>query len=306
MYFNLTRPKLTEQHAKVILKGEMNMLDEKLMAEVWDDIENQYKPILQTGFIDFDTIMGLTEGKGALVTIAARPAMGKTTFMLSIMENILQKNKKCLYFSLEMSAAQIKNRILLMSAEIGLTPAKLGKLTASNFEKIAKTLEIMSKWNLSVDDTSCITVEEIEEKIKEEKPEIVFIDYFQLLGGKPKQDRLTQIEENMKDLKRISKENEVIIFMASQLSRAVESRCDKHPMLSDLRESGAIENISDVVVFLYRDEYYNFGEYDDELRPKGETEVIVAKNKFGCCGVVHLTFKANIPKFYDKIVESEF
>ena len=113
------------------------MLDEKILADIWDDIENQYKPILQTGFVDLDTLMGLTEGKGALVTIGARPAMGKTTFMLSIMENILQKNKKCLYFSLEMSAVQITKRILLLSAEIGLTHAKLGNFSENKKEKFA-------------------------------------------------------------------------------------------------------------------------------------------------------------------------
>ena len=110
----------------------------------------------------------------------------------------------------------------------------------------------------------------------------------------------------MKALKRIAKEYGVVIFIASQLSRAPESRYDKRPLLSDLRESGAIENISDVVIFLYRDEYYNSREEYDEFRPKGETEVIVAKNKFGACGSIRLTFKSNIPKFYGQIVESEF
>lgn len=220
--------------------------------------------------------MGLTESKGALVTIGARPAMCKTTFVLSMLENILKQNKKVLIFSLDMSAVQITKRILLMNAEVGIIHEKLGKLTASDFEKLAKTFEIISEWNLAVDDTSCITIDQIEEKIKETKPEIVFIDYLQLISGNKKKDRFSQIENICLNLKRIAKENEVIIFMTSQLSRAVESRYDKRPMLSDLRESGAIENISDVVVFLYRDEYYNFRD-DDELRPKGETEIIVAK-----------------------------
>lgn len=153
------------------------------------------------------------------------------------------------------------------------------------------------KWDLRIDDNSGIKTDEIEIAIKEQQPDVVFIDYLQLMEGKRKKDRFTQIEEIIKDLKRIAKENGVVIIIASQLSRAVENRCDKRPLLSDLRESGAIENISDVVIFLYRDEYYNFRE-DDELHPKGETEVIIAKNKFGTCGYIHLTFKSNILKFY--------
>ena len=164
----------------------------------------------------------------------------------------------------------------------------------------------LSRWDFFVEDNTDTKTEEIELTIKELKPDVVFIDYFQLLGGKPKQDRLTQIEENMKALKQIAKEYGVVIFIASQLSRAVESRCDKRPLLSDLRESGAIENISDVVIFLYRPEYYNFMEDDDELRKKGEAEVIVAKNMFGTCGIIHTTFRANIPKFYPDLRSKYF
>ena len=274
------------------------MLDEKLLQDVWDDLENQNKVLFETGFEDLDSVLGIAEKKGAVITIGARPAMGKTTFMLSIMENILLKNKKCIYFSLEMSKEQLVKRILFQRAEVSFIKSKLNNYVAKDWEKLANAMNNLSKWDLFVDDSSAANTKEIEAAIKEQKPDVVFIDYFQLLGGKPKQDRLTQIEENMKALKRIAKEYGVVIFIASQLSRAPESRYDKRPLLSDLRESGAIENISDVVIFLYRDEYYNSREEYDEFRPKGETEVIVAKNKFGACGAIHLTFKANIPKFY--------
>lgn len=281
------------------------MIDEKLLTEVWEDLENSDKPILKTGFEDIDTIIGLTDGKGALVTIGARPAMGKTTFALSVLENILKQNKKVLIFSLEMSDVQIVKKILLMSAEIDAQKAKLGGLGASDFIKLAEKLEIISGWDLSVDDTPCITVEQIEEKIKEVKPEIVFIDYLQLISGNKKKDRYSQVEDICVNLKRIAKENSVIIFVTSQLSRAVESRCDKRPLLSDLRESGAIENVSDVVIFLYRDEYY-YSCDEDVLRKKGETEVIVAKNKFGYCGTAHLLFRASVPKFYPELRSEHF
>ena len=274
------------------------MLDEKLLQDVWDDLENQNKTLFETGFEDLDSVLGIAEKKGAVITIGARPAMGKTTFMLSVMENILLKNKKCIYFSLEMSKEQLVKRILFQRAEVSFIKSKLNNYVAKDWEKLADAMNNLSKWDLFVDDSSAADTKEIELAIKEQKPDVVFIDYFQLLGGKPKQDRFIQIEENMKALKRIAKEYGVVIFIASQLSRAPESRYDKRPLLSDLRESGAIENISDVVIFLYRDEYYNSREEYDEFRPKGETEVIIAKNKFGACGAIRLTFKSNIPKFY--------
>ena len=282
------------------------MLDEKLLSEVWDDLENQNKKIFETGFEDLDSVLGIVEKKGALITIGARPAMGKTTFMLSIMENILQKNKKCMYFSLEMSKEQLVKRLLFQKAEVSFIKSKLNNFVARDWEKLADAMNNLSKWDLFVYDNSGTDTNEIEAAIKEQKPDVVFIDYFQLLGGKPKQDRLVQIEENMKNLKRIAKEYGIVIFIASQLSRAVESRCDKRPLLSDLRESGAIENISDVVIFLYRAEYYNFLEEDDELRRKGEAEVIVAKNKFGTCGMIYVTFRSSIPKFYQDLRSKNF
>lgn len=282
------------------------MLDEKLLQDVWDDLENQNKTLFETGFEDLDSVLGIQEKKGAVITIGARPAMGKTTFMLSVMENILLKNKKCIYFSLEMSKEQLVKRILFQRAEVSFIKSKLNNYVAKDWEKLADAMNNLSKWDFFVEDNTDTKTEEIELTIKELKPDVVFIDYFQLLGGKPKQDRLTQIEENMKALKQIAKEYGVVIFIASQLSRAVESRCDKRPLLSDLRESGAIENISDVVIFLYRPEYYNFMEDDDELRKKGEAEVIVAKNKFGTCGIIHATFRANIPKFYPDLRSKYF
>lgn len=297
---------MTGLHAKMNSKGEKFMLDEKLLADVWEDLENQNKTFFETGFEDLDCVLGIQEKKGAVITIGARPAMGKTTFMLSIMENILLKNKKCIYFSLEMSKEQLVKRFLFQRAEVSFLKSKLNNLVAKDWQKLAQAMENLSKWDLKIDDNSGIKTEEIESAIKELQPDVVFIDYFQLMEGSRKKDRFVQIEDIMKNLKRIAKENGVVIIIASQLSRAVENRYDKRPLLSDLRESGAIENISDVVIFLYRDEYYNSREEYDEFRPKGETEVIVAKNKFGACGSIRLTFKSNIPKFYGQIVESEF
>ena len=273
------------------------MLDKNLLQDVWEDLENQNKRFFKTGFEDLDCILGIQEKKGALITIGARPAMGKTTFMLSIMENILSNNKRCLYFFLEMSKEQLITRLLFHIAEISFIKSKMNNMDEKDWEKLSDAMNNLLMWDLKIDDNSILKTEEIETAIKEKQPDVVFIDYLQLMDGKRKQDRCTQIEEIIKDLKRIAKENGVVIIIASQLSRAVENRCDKRPMLSDLRDSGSIENLSDVVIFLYRDEYYNFRK-DDAIRPKGETEVIIAKNKFGACGYIYLTFKSNIPKFY--------
>ena len=273
------------------------MLDKKLLQDVWEDLENQNKRFFKTGFEDLDCILGIQEQKGALITIGARPAMGKTTFMLSIMENILLKNKRCLYFSLEISKEQVITRLLFHIAEISFIKSKMNNMDEKDWEKLSDAMNNLLMWDLKIDDNSILKTEEIETAIKEQQPDVVFIDYLQLMDGKRKQDRCTQIEEIIKDLKRIAKENGVVIIIASQLSRAVENRYDKRPLLSDLRDSGSIENLSDVVIFLYRDEYYNFRE-DDDIHPKGEAEVIIAKNKFGACGYIYLTFKSNIPKFY--------
>ena len=273
------------------------MLDKKLLQDVWEDLENQNKIFFKTGFEDLDCSLGIQEKKGALITIGARPAMGKTTFMLSILENILSKNKRCLYLSLDASKEQVITRLLFQIAEISFIKSKINAMNEKDWEKLSAAMNNLLTWDLKLDDNSGIKTEEIETAIKEQQPDVVFIDYLQLMEGKRKKDRFTQIEEIIKDLKRIAKENGVVIIIASQLSRAVENRCDKRPLLSDLRDSGAIENLSDVVIFLYRDEYYHYRE-DDELHPKGEAEVIIAKNKFGACYSINLTFKSNIPKFY--------
>lgn len=162
-----------------------------------------------------------------------------------------------------------------MNVQVDLTKAKLNHLEISDFEKLVKSVETISKCDLCIDDTPGITIEQLEEKIKEVKPDVVIIDYFELMSGNEKKGRFAQIEEIGLGLKRITKENKVIIFAKSKLSRALESRCDKRPMLSDFRAKSVIKNLSDVVIFLYRDDYYDvsipekttnnsFVSYDDD------------------------------------------
>lgn len=273
------------------------MINKEILAEIWDDIENKDKKYFKIGFEELDEILKIEEGKGAIITIGARPAMGKTTLALSFLEKILEQNKKVLAFSLEMSEKQFIKRFFALNAEVDFMRLKTGYLSTSDYEKLAQSLNNLENFDLTISDLA-VTTDEIEEKIKEVKPDVVLIDYLQLIEGKRKMDRVTQIDNIMRNLKRIAKEQGVVIFILSQLSRALESRYDKRPLLSDFRESGSIENTSDVVIFIYRPDYYRNSDEDNDIRIKGETEIIVAKNRFGPVDVSHMCFKANIAKFF--------
>ena len=278
------------------------MLDKKLLRAIWDEFENPNKRLFQTGFEDLDTIMGLPEDKGALITIGARPSMGKTTFILTLAENMLKQYKRVLIFSLDLTIEQITKKLLFMYSEVGAAKLMMKRLSPIDYTELGEAIKYYAEADLFIEDSSCINIEQIEDKIKEIKPNVVFIDFLQLISSDKQMDRSSQIEDICANLKRISQENNVVIFAASQISRSVEARQDKRPMLSDLREAGAIENISDVVLFIYREDYYgNDQEYvkeGDITRPKGDTEIIAAKNRFGVCASLLLTFKAHIPKFY--------
>lgn len=273
------------------------MINKEILAEIWGDIENKDKKYFKIGFEELDEIIKIEEGKGAIITVGARPAMGKTTLALSFLEKILEQNKKVLAFSLEMSAKQFIKRFFALNAEVDLMRFKTGQLSSSDYEKLAQSLNNLENFDLTISDKA-VTTDEIEEGIKVIKPDVVLIDYLQLIEGKRKMDRVTQIDNIMRDLKRIAKEQGVVIFILSQLSRALESRYDKRPLLSDFRESGSIENTSDVVIFIYRPDYYRNSDEDNDIRIKGETEIIVAKNRFGPVDTSYMCFKANISKFF--------
>ena len=278
------------------------MIKNEVLEKVYESIFEEKPPVLQTGFRDLDTILSGVENS-SLITIGARPAMGKTSFATNIMLNLLEQNKKCLFFSLEMSEEQAIKRLL---GQIGEVDSMLlrnpdGILRRKqSVEKIAEALNKISKYDLTIID-DVHNADEIKEQIEQIKPEFVFIDYLQLIDVPSKKPRSESFEKVMRDLKKIAKDNNCIIFMTSQLSRALESRCDKRPLLSDLRESGAIENISDVVMFIYREDYYTNPDYDEEdyARVKGEAEIIVAKNRGGCVDTIRLLFRSSIMKFLE-------
>ena len=255
--------------------------------------------VLETGFRDLDAkTAGLQ--KSDLILIAARPAMGKTAFVLNIAEYVaLHSNSTIALFSLEMSKEQLVKRMLAMNSMVDSQKIRTGDLEDDDWDKLVGSVRKIGNSNLVIDDTSGITASELRSKCRKLKIEqgldLVIIDYLQLMtgAGKRKSDsRQQEISDISRSLKVMARELDVPVIALSQLSRAVESRPDKRPMLSDLRESGAIEQDADIVMFIYRDEYYN-----PDSEKKGVAEVIVAKQRSGPTGPVELAWLSQYTKF---------
>lgn len=254
---------------------------------------------LETGFRDLDAkTAGLQ--KSDLILIAARPAMGKTAFVLNIAEYVaLHSNSTIALFSLEMSKEQLVKRMLAMNSMVDSQKIRTGDLEDDDWDKLVGSVRKIGNSNLVIDDTSGITASELRSKCRKLKIEqgldLVIIDYLQLMtgAGKRKSDsRQQEISDISRSLKVMARELNVPVIALSQLSRAVESRPDKRPMLSDLRESGAIEQDADIVMFIYRDEYYN-----PDSEKKGVAEVIVAKQRSVPTGPVELAWLSQYTKF---------
>lgn len=270
----------------------MNNSNKGMLENACEGLINENTNPIKTGFKDIDCfLLGLE--KGSLITIGSRPSMGKSTFAMSLMENVIKNGKKCLFFSLGMSAKMFTRRLLIQYSETSAMSLMYEPKRPNNKEiaKLKAASEELSGFNYLVKDKE-VKVEEIEAQIEEYRPDFVFINYLQLITTPKKLQRVDAISEIMRNLKTIAKEKSVTIFIISQLSRKLEDRFDRHPMLSDLKESGAIEEISDIVMFIYREEYY-----DKENCTKGTAEIIIAKNKYGPTGTVRLGFRGEIPKF---------
>ena len=255
---------------------------------------------IPTGFIDLDN---RTSGMqpSDLILIAARPSMGKTAFVLNLVEHAaLKKRLSCMIFSLEMSKEQLVNRLLSMESGVDAQKIRTGQLTPSDFEMLLEAaVRVSGSPNLLIDDTPGISITELRSKCRKRKLEsgldMIIIDYLQLMsgsGGRSSDSRQQEIAEISRSLKALAREMKAPVIALSQLSRACESRPDHRPMLSDLRESGAIEQDADVVMFLYRDDYYN----KDTDHPN-EAEVIIAKQRNGPIGTVTLLWKPEITRF---------
>ena len=243
---------------------------------------------IPTGFHDSD-----------LILIAARPSMGKTAFALNIAEYVtVKKNVTTAIFSLEMSKEQLAKRILAMNSRVDSQKLRTGDLSDREWGDIVDSARIIGETNLVIDDTPGISITELRSKCRKLKLEknlgLVMIDYIQLMtaGSKHSESRQQEISEISRSLKALAREINAPIIALSQLSRKVESRDDKRPMLSDLRESGAIEQDADVVMFIYRDEYYN-----KDTETPGVTEIIIGKQRNGPIGTVRLGWKSELTKF---------
>ena len=251
-----------------------------------------------TGFVELDYKTAGLHGS-ELILVAARPAMGKTAFALNIATNAaLRGNAPVAIFSLEMSKDQLVNRILCSEAMVDSNKVRTGKLEEDDWVKLAGAIGPLSESEIYIDDTPGISVMEIRTKCRKLKMEknigLVVIDYLQLVQGSNKRQasREQEISEISRSLKILAKEINVPVIALPQLSRAVEQRPDHRPMLSDLRESGAIEQDADIVMFLYRDDYYN-----KESEKKDIAEVIIAKQRGGQTGTVELLWMGNYTKF---------
>ena len=254
---------------------------------------------IPTGFIDLDyKLSGLQPSD--LVLVAARPSMGKTAFVLNIAQYVAFKKDKCTaIFSLEMSREQLVNRLFSLESQVDAQALRTGNMKDSDWEKLIEAAGIIGQSNLIIDDTPSISISELRSKCRKYKMEhgldLIIIDYLQLMSGSVggrSESRQQEISDISRSLKALARELNVPVIALSQLSRAVEQRPDKRPMLSDLRESGAIEQDADVVMFIYRDEYYN---KDSEY--KKQAEIIIAKQRNGPVGTVHLAWLGEYTKF---------
>ena len=260
---------------------------------------------IPTGFLDLDyKTAGLQPSD--LILIAARPSMGKTAFVLNIAQHVAFKvHKSVAIFSLEMSKEQLVNRLFALEAQVDAQSRRTGNLKDSDWEKLIESAGIIGKSKLMIDDTPGISISELRSKCRKMKLEhgldLIIIDYLQLMTarvGSRSESRQQEISEISRALKGIARELNVPVVALSQLSRAVEQRPDHRPMMSDLRESGAIEQDADVVMFIYRDDYYN---KDTEL--KNVAEIIIGKQRNGAIGTVNLTWLPQYTKFANYLKE---
>ena len=293
------------------MKDVTNEVFQEIVARMSGEGQNIAIP---TGFSTLDQLVGL--GKGDLIILAARPSMGKTAFALNIALNVAGKNhrdesekKTVALFSLEMGADQLVSRMICSEGMLDSEKIKKGTLDNDDMMKLETAVHFLNQKNIFIEDSAFIKVNEVKAKCKllknEKGLDLVVIDYLQLLQGSKKTDnRQQEVSEISRSLKQMARELECPVIALSQLSRSVESRHDKRPMMSDLRESGSIEQDADIVSFLYRSDYYRSEDADeDEVREPSDVstvEVIVAKNRNGQTGTAELAFMKRYNRFVSK------
>jgi replicative DNA helicase len=294
--FDLSQEKATSEfsHIEMLLKDSFERITQ--LYESGADVTG-----IPSGFRDLDRITsGFQEGN--LVVIAARPSMGKSALGLGVAANLgVRKNVPVALFTLEMSKAEVTQRLMCSEAKVESQRLRTGKLSADDWPRLTAACDKLAKAPIYVDDTGSITMMEIRSKarrLKSKHPDLglIIVDYMQLMtSGTTAENRVQEVSQISRSLKVLARDLDVPIVALSQLSRAVEQRHDKRPILSDLRESGSIEQDADIVMFIYRDEYYNAEESDQQ----GLAEVIVAKHRNGPTDTVKLSFLKRYAKFSD-------
>ncbi len=291
-----------------------------LVLDTYEKIEYRYNHRdeltgIDTGFYDFNT---LTSGlqKSDLIILAARPSMGKTALALNIAQNVAIRSKvPVAVFSLEMSKEQLVQRMLCSEAEVDTQRLKSGHMQSKDWEKLAGAMNDFADAPIYIDDSAGVTLTDIRAKARrlamvENGLGLIIVDYLQLIESTGKEERFQAVSTISRGLKTLARELNIPVIALSQLSRKVEERGDKRPMLSDLRESGAIEQDADIVMFIYREDYYSKGEAGDDV-PKatgkeGKSEIIIAKHRNGPVGSFDLLFQGNITKFKSPIKTDVF
>lgn len=297
--FDLTQFDMSDstKHIKEILEQRV---EEHMELVDNPDKLNEHK--VMSGYSKLDDY---TSGfkPGELVILAARPSMGKTAFALNLLLNAaLKHGKSVAFFSLEMGGEQIVDRMLSAVSEIHMSRMQKGQLNETDFAELGEAMEKLGDTSVFIDDQGGATIPTLKSKLRKIKIErgaldMVIIDYLQLMSGAGSKfagNRVQEISEISRGLKELARELKIPIIALSQLSRNVEARVEKKPQLSDLRESGAIEQDADTVIMLYRDEYY-----DPDTDRKGTADVLIRKNRNGQVGEVELSFRGEIQKFYD-------
>lgn len=249
-----------------------------------------------------------------LIILAARPAVGKTAFALNIAQNIGTKTERSVaIFSLEMGAESLVNRMLCSEGSIDASHLRTGQLSEEEWQNLIIAMGSLSRANIFIDDTPGIKISEIRAKCRKLAQEkgnlgLILIDYLQLIEGTGRENRQQEVSEISRQLKKLAKELKVPVIALSQLSRGVEQRQDKRPILSDIRESGSIEQDADIVAFLYREDYYDRGNEEEQEAPMADNvvEVIIEKNRSGARGTVELLFIKEYNKFSSLSPRSEY
>ncbi|MBN1118305.1 MAG: replicative DNA helicase [Bacteroidales bacterium] len=298
--FNVAQGNIKKEAAK------MSVILKEAISQIEEASKNKNALIgVPAGYTQLDR---MTNGwqKSDLIILAARPSMGKTAFVLSMARNMAVEHKKAVaIFSLEMASVQLVNRLISSEAELPSSKIRTGQLSDEEWQKLEYRARRLEDAPMFIDDTPAISIFELRAKCRRLKRQhdidIVIIDYLQLMTGPPESrgNREQEVSNISRSLKGIAKELNIPIICLSQLNRSVESRPDKRPQLSDLRESGAIEQDADVVAFIHRPEYYGFTEDENQMSLRGIAEIILAKHRNGAVGDVRLRFQHEFTRFVD-------